>query len=225
MITKRQQNLNKLLNIQKTYYSFKLLPMTEQVLEENISPLNLVLLNMKLLIYPGQIGDRLKENIMENLKKRYEGNSYNNEGILLKIRKLITKEENIDFPISRNDMSGIISTTVTVECLFCSLTVGQSIICSIPVINIPTTALKLNKKIIIIVRPTRENNSILQMYSKDKKSQKELENVLFKIKIIKVVLAQGNIYFGTGDIERIANDDEVKSYYIDEYKVAKKERL
>jgi len=199
--------------------------MTEQVLEENISPLNLVLLNMKLLIYPGQIGDRLKENIMENLKKRYEGNSYNNEGILLKIRKLITKEENIDFPISRNDMSGIISTTVTVECLFCSLTVGQSIICSIPVINIPTTALKLNKKIIIIVRPTRENNSILQMYSKDKKSQKELENVLFKIKIIKVVLAQGNIYFGTGDIERIANDDEVKSYYIDEYKVAKKERL
>ena len=179
-------------------------------------------LTTSVLLRPYQMDNKIYINLKKNLEKKIVGKCFSRYGYIVKVIKILNYKDGI-VEAENNESSALYD--LEFSCKICAPLKNTSIICQVDKVNkLLITA--VNGPILVVITNDRINN---EAFFKDKNNniryKKENEShILLPNDFIKVTLMTIQFYDGDekikaiGFIEGMATDEEMKSFYADQYK-------
>lgn len=179
-------------------------------------------LTTSVLLHPYQMDNKIYLHLKKNLENKIVGRCFSKYGYIVKIIKIIKYKDGL-IEAENTESSALFD--LEFSCKICAPLKNMTIICQIDKVNkLLITA--VNGPILVVITNDRINNEV---FFKDKNNNirytsGETSNILQPNDFIKVTLQTIQFYDGDekikaiGFIEGMASEEEMKSFYADQYK-------
>lgn len=179
-------------------------------------------LTTSVLLHPYQMDNKIYLHLKKNLENKIVGRCFSKYGYIVKIIKIINYKDGL-IEAENTESSALFD--LEFSCKICAPLKNTTVICQIDKVNkLLITA--INGPILVVITNDRINNEV---FFKDKNNNirytsGETSNILQPNDFIKVTLQTIQFYDGDekikaiGFIEGMASEEEMKSFYADQYK-------